>query len=152
MAVQGVRPRTEPGLQILWPPCSRAKARVAPRLRQAGPAVRAIFPPDPLRWRGFAETPFRPRPYHVSPWSQDDLKARFATTAAANGERVIITKHGKPFVEIVAVKPPVDDLWARLDAARDKAGIEPGDLRLDDEWLKAFNDPAFSRRVLSLED
>ena len=90
-------------------------------------------------------------------FSVREAKARFAhaataATVAANGERVIITKDGKPFVEIVEVKPPVDDLWARLDAARAKAGIEPGDLRLDDEWLKAFNDPAFSRRVPGLED
>jgi prevent-host-death family protein len=87
-------------------------------------------------------------------FSVREAKAQFAhvATAAANGERVVITKHGKPFVEIVAVKPPENDFLARLEAARAAAGIKPGDFRLDDEWLAGFNDPAFSRRVLGLED
>jgi prevent-host-death family protein len=84
-------------------------------------------------------------------FSVREAKAQFAhvATAAANGERVVITKHGKPFVEIVAVKPEAKgDLWERLDAARLKLGIDPADY----PWPDEFNDPALSRQVLGLED
>ncbi len=79
-----------------------------------------------------------------------EAKARFteAANAAVGGERVVITKHGKPFVEMVPSKPVVGIDWARAEELRRELGIvqpEPG-------WEEHFNDPAFSRRVLGLED
>lgn len=78
-----------------------------------------------------------------------EAKSRFAeaAVAAANGERVIVTKHGKPFIELIAAKP-TEDVWERAARVRAELGIES----TDGSWLEEFNDPAFSRRVLGLED
>ena len=77
-----------------------------------------------------------------------DAKARFAeaAAAAARGERVIVTKHGHPFIELVP---------ARDASGMDKAETVPRDLGLDGlrvELPPDFDDPAFSRRVLGLPD
>ncbi len=84
-----------------------------------------------------------------------EAKAQFAqaTTAAANGERVIITKHGKPFVELVPASPdPVSkykgNLWERLDQAQAASGLKAEDY----PWPDEFNDPEFSRKVMGLEE
>lgn len=78
-----------------------------------------------------------------------EAKSRFAeaAVAAANGERVVVTKHGKPFIEMIAAKP-IEDVWERAKRVRKELGIETTDA----SWLEEFNDPAFSRRVLGLED
>ena len=79
-----------------------------------------------------------------------DAKARFAeaAAAAARGERVVVTKYGQPFVELVPAQNA-----AGMDF--DKAALIRGKLGLD--GLKVllpadFDDPAFSRRVLDLPD
>lgn len=69
--------------------------------------------------------------------------------AAQRGERVVITKNGEPAVELVRCrkrKGAID--WDRLEADRKRLGIE-GD---GERWPEEFDDPAFSRRVLGLED
>ena len=79
-----------------------------------------------------------------------DVKAHFseAAEAAARGERVIVTKHGKPFVEMVPAKPrkPID--WEAVEAHRRAKGWD----KLDMDWPKEFDDPAFSRKVLGLNE
>ena len=67
--------------------------------------------------------------------------------AARNGERVIITKHRRPVVELVRCDPRSGIDFEKLEAARRQLGIEGG----GDGWPEEFNDPAFSRKVLGLD-
>ena len=78
-----------------------------------------------------------------------DAKARFAeaAAAAARGERVIVTKHGHPFVELVAARKKGLDFEA-LDRFRKEKGWD----KLTFEWPDYFDDPAYSRKVLGLDD
>jgi prevent-host-death family protein len=82
-----------------------------------------------------------------------EARAQFAKAieAAQRGERVTITKNGKPVAELVppTVKKKGFD-WERADQVRKELGIK--DANLDDEWMEAFNDPAFSREVLGIGD
>lgn len=79
-----------------------------------------------------------------------DAKARFAeaAAAAARGERVIVTKHGHPFVELVPARSQGRGDFARLERIRKELGIE----HVDNAWPEEFDDPAFSRAVLGLDD
>jgi prevent-host-death family protein len=79
-----------------------------------------------------------------------EAKARFAEAmaAAARGERVVVTKHGQPFVEMVPARKTGGIDWEKLREVRRKYGLE--NVKLD--WPDDFDDPAFSRRVLGLED
>lgn len=79
-----------------------------------------------------------------------EAKARFAEAAAAvaRGERVVVTKYGRPFVELVSAQRA-----SGMDF--DKAALVRRELGLD--GLKVIlpgnlDDPAFSRHVLGLED
>ena len=77
-----------------------------------------------------------------------EAKARFteAAAAAARGERVVVTKHGRPFVEMIPAQAA-----AGMDF--DKAAIVRRELGLDGVTVRAskdFDDPAFSRQVLGL--
>ena len=83
-------------------------------------------------------------------FSVREAKAQFAhaANAAASGERVVITKHGKPFVEMVAAQPKGNIDWEALDRARIAMNLDPDDYA----WPDEFNDPAFSRRVLGIEE
>lgn len=89
-------------------------------------------------------------------YSVREAKANFAQalSLAASGEKVVITKHGKPFAEIVpaTVASATETIWERLDRARKELGINPDDFDLDDDWLARFNDPALSRRLLGIDD
>ncbi len=79
-----------------------------------------------------------------------EAKARFseALTAAAKGERVTITKYGQPFAEIVAPTRKNKLDFEALDTYKKEMGWD--NLKL--EWPAHFDDPAFSRKVLGLED
>lgn len=80
-----------------------------------------------------------------------EAKARFAeaANAAANGERVVVTKHGRPFVEMVPARPKKAGVdWEQVDRIRSELGLDDVTIDLPDD----FDDPAFSRRVLGLED
>ena len=79
-----------------------------------------------------------------------EAKARFteAAAAAARGERVVVTKHGRPFVELVPAQ-------AASGMDFEKAAIVRRELGLDGLCVglpPGFDDPAFSRRVLGLQD
>ena len=79
-----------------------------------------------------------------------EATARLSELVAAvrKGERVIITRHGRPAAELVRCNRRGGIDFEKLEAARRRLGIE-GD---GDGWPEAFDDPAFSRRVLGLED
>jgi len=81
-----------------------------------------------------------------------EARAQFAAALAAveRGERVTITKNGKPVAELVAPPAKKGFDWERADRVRKELGIK--DATLDDEWMEAFNDPAFSREVLGIGD
>ena len=71
-----------------------------------------------------------------------------AATAAARGERVVVTKHGQPFIKLVPIQqnPGMDF---------EKAAAIRRELRLDGLKVNLppdFDDPAFSRRVLGLDE
>lgn len=80
-----------------------------------------------------------------------EAKARFAeaANAAANGERVVVTKHGHPFIELVSAKPKRKGVdWDKVDRIQEELGLKGITITLPEY----FDDPAFSRRVLGLED
>ncbi len=79
-----------------------------------------------------------------------DAKARLSelVAAARDGERVIIIRHGRPVAELVRCDRRGGIDFEKLEAARRRLGIV-GD---GEGWPEEFNDPAFSRRVLGLDD
>ena len=79
-----------------------------------------------------------------------EAKARLSelVVAAQNGERVVITKHGEPAVELVRCRGRGGIDFDKLEAMRRRLGIE-GD---GERWPEELNDPALSRRVLGLDD
>ena len=78
-----------------------------------------------------------------------DAKARLSelVAAACKGERVVITRHGRPAVELIRCDRRRGIDFERLQAARRRLGIE-GD---GEGWPKEFNDPGFSSQVLGLD-
>ncbi len=79
-----------------------------------------------------------------------EAKAHFAeaAAAAARGERVVVTKHGRPFVELVAAQVASGMDFAKAAIVRRELGLDGLKVSLPPE----FDDPAFSRRVLGLDD
>ena len=79
-----------------------------------------------------------------------DAKARFseALEAAARGERVVVTKRGKPFAEIVAAQPSRGFDFERAARLRKERGWENAKANLPDY----FDDPEYSRKVLGLDE
>ena len=79
-----------------------------------------------------------------------EAKARFAAVAAAaaQGERVVITKRSKPFIELVPARPATGFDPERAAQVRKELGLDGVTLKLPDN----FDDPAFSRAVLGLTD
>ena len=65
----------------------------------------------------------------------------------------MITKHGVPAVELVRCRKRGGIDFDKLEEVRRRLGIE-GDAPEEEvaEWRAAFEDSAFSRRVLGLED
>jgi prevent-host-death family protein len=80
-----------------------------------------------------------------------EAKARFseAAAAAARGERVIVTKQGQPFIELVPAKKRGGVDWEKLALIRKELGVEASKVP---DWPEQFDDPAFSRKVLGLEE
>ena len=77
-------------------------------------------------------------------------KARLSelVAAAEKGERVIITKHGEPAVELVRMSGCGGiDLELKLARDRKRFGIRES----SEGWPEEFDNPAFSRKVLGLE-
>lgn len=81
-----------------------------------------------------------------------EAKARFseAAAAAARGERVVVTKNGQPFVQLVPAERQGGVDFKKLHAIRRELGLT--DVNADQLWPPEFDDPAFSRRVLGIED
>ena len=79
-----------------------------------------------------------------------EAKARFteAAAAAARGERVVVTKHGRPFVELVPAQRAAGMNFEKAATVRRELGLDGLDVRLPLD----FDDPAFSRQVLGLSD
>lgn len=79
-----------------------------------------------------------------------EAKARFAeaAAAAARGERVVVTKHGHPFVELVPARTTGGMDFEKAARIRRELGIDGLKVVLPPD----FDDPAFSRRVLGLEE
>ena len=81
-----------------------------------------------------------------------EAKARLSEliSAAEKGERVVITTHGVPAVELVRCRPRGSIDFDKLEETRRRLGIEDAPEDEVAEWKAAFEDPAFSRRVLGL--
>ncbi len=79
-----------------------------------------------------------------------EAKARFAeaAAAAARGERVVVTKHGRPFVELVPVHRVSGMDFEEAAVIRRELGLDG----LKVSSPPDFDEPAFSRRVLGLPD
>ena len=79
-----------------------------------------------------------------------EAKARLSelVTAVRDGERVIITRYGKPVAELVRCDRRGGIDFGKLEAARRRLGIEGN----GEGWPEEFNDPASSRHVLGLDD
>lgn len=78
-----------------------------------------------------------------------EAKARLSelVAAAQGGERVVITKHGEPAVELVRFRKRGGIDFDKLEEARRSIGIKDEDT----EWPEEFDDPAFSRKVLGIK-
>ena len=83
-----------------------------------------------------------------------EAKARLSelVAAAEKGERVVITKHGRPAVELVRCRRRGGIDFEKLEATRKRLGIEDASPEEMAEWKARFEDTAFSRRVLGLDD
>ncbi len=79
-----------------------------------------------------------------------EAKARLSEliTAARNGERVIVTRHSQPAAELMRRDRRGGIDFDRLEAARRRLGIK-GD---GEGWPEECNDPAFSRKVLGIDE
>lgn len=78
-----------------------------------------------------------------------EAKTRFAEAAeaAARGERVIVTKHGRPFVEMVPAQRALGMDFEKAALVRRALGLDGLTVGLPPH----FDDPGFSRQVLGLE-
>ena len=78
-------------------------------------------------------------------------KAKFsaAVAAAERGETISITKFGKVVAEISPPKAKKSKLnFAAGDAYLKQRGLD----KVEVDWPDYFDDPAYSRKVLGLED
>ena len=83
-----------------------------------------------------------------------DAKARLSelVAAAESGERVVITRHGKPAVELVRCRMRGGIDFAKLEAARRKLGIADAAPAEAAAWKADFENPAFSRQVMGFAE
>ena len=81
-------------------------------------------------------------------------KARLSelVTAAAAGERVIITRYGEPVVELVRWRRRGALDFRKLEQVCRDCGIEQASPAEAEAMIAAFHDPALSRRVLGLAE
>lgn len=84
-------------------------------------------------------------------YALDEARVRFEeiVSDAERGECVVITKDGEPAVELVRCRERRGGIdFDKLETDRRRLGIE-GD---GERWPREFDDPAFSRQVLGLDD
>ena len=82
-----------------------------------------------------------------TPLREEKARLSELVVAAYSGERVVITKHGEPTVELVRYRKSGGIDFDKLASACERLGIE-GD---ETGWPAEFDDPALSRRVLGLD-
>ena len=82
-----------------------------------------------------------------------EAKARLSelVVAARSGERVIITKHGRPAVELIRCDRHGGIDFDKLEASRRRLGIEDAPPEEVEAMESAFHDSALSRQALGLE-
>lgn len=85
-----------------------------------------------------------------------EARAKFshALAAAERGERVVITKHGKPVAEMGPPAPKKGGIdFDHLEKVRKKLGLDKYDgPPLDEKWREEFDDPAWGRALFGLDD
>ncbi len=84
-------------------------------------------------------------------YALNEARVRFEeiVSDAERGERVVITRDGEPAVELVRCRERRGGIdFDKLEADRRRLGIK-GD---GERWPREFDDPAFSRQVLGLDD
>ena len=83
-----------------------------------------------------------------------EAKARLSelVVAARNGERVIITRHGRPAAELVRCDRRGGIDFDKLEETRRRLGIVDAPPEEVAAMEAAFHDPAVSRRALGLDD
>ena len=88
-------------------------------------------------------------------YALDEAKVRLAelVSAAERGECVVITKYGEPAVELVRCSRRRGGIdFDKLEAECRRLGIEEASPEEAAAWKADFEDPAFSRKVLGLDD
>ena len=83
-----------------------------------------------------------------------EARAQFsaALAAAEKGERVTITKNGKPVAELGPPTKRGGFDWERAERWRKEHGFDRyNGPPLDDKWLAEFNDPAWTREIFGAE-
>ena len=85
-------------------------------------------------------------------YAMRDAKAQFSKLVrdAQNGERVVITKHGEPIVELVRCQERGGIDFDKLEADRRRLGIGDASPEEAEAMIAAVDDSALSRRVLGL--
>lgn len=85
-----------------------------------------------------------------------EARAKFshALAAAERGERVVITKHGKPVAEMGPPAPKKGGIdFDHLEKVRKALGLDKYDgPPLDEKWREEFDDPAWGRALFGLDD
>jgi prevent-host-death family protein len=85
-----------------------------------------------------------------------EARAQFAKALAAakRGERVTITRNGEPVAELGPPTAKIGGIdWDRVAAARKELGLDRrAGPPLDEAWRRQFDDPAFSRKVMRVDD
>ena len=78
-----------------------------------------------------------------------EAKARLSELVAAAyaGERVVITKHGEPTVELVRYRKSGGIDFDKLASTCERLGVQAD----ENGWPAEFDAPAFSRQVLGLD-
>ena len=78
-----------------------------------------------------------------------EAKTRFteAVEAAARGERVVVTKHGRPFVELISAQKASGMDFEKAALLLRALGLEGLKVGMPPD----FDHPSFSRQVLGLE-
>ena len=81
------------------------------------------------------------------------LKLAEIVSNAERGERVVITKDGEPAGELVRRSRRRGGIdFDKLEAECRRLGIEEASPEEAAAWKADFEDPAFSRKVLGLDD
>ena len=87
-----------------------------------------------------------------------EARAQFAAVLAAaeRGEKVTITRNGKPIAELgpLSERAPAktrDWTWDDLDRIREECGIRKPNGPEEERWLRDFNDPRWTEELFGPE-